>query len=94
MFNLQNVIGFYAGVVTLFFLWNFFRTQVSLRGKVQAIEDDMNRTFENVYRHIDDTVRAQQDRLKDTKSEISADIDSIYRTMGRIEEEMYSSSKK
>jgi hypothetical protein len=94
MFNLQNIIGFYAGVVTLFFLWNFFRTQVSLRGKVQGIEEDMHRSFENVYRHIEDTVREQQDKLKDARSEISADVDSIYRTIGRIEEEMYSSSKK
>ena len=94
MFNLQNVITFYAGVITLFFLWNFFRTQVSLRGKVQAIEEDMSRSFENVYRYFDDTVREQQDRLKDARSEISADIDSIYRTMSRIEEDMCTSSKK
>ena len=94
MFNLQNVITFYAGVITLFFLWNFFRTQVSLRGKVHEIEEDMHRSFENIYRHIDDTVREQQDRLKDAKSEISADIDSIYRTMSRIEEDMCTSSKK
>ena len=94
MFNLQNVITAYAALVTAFFLWSFFRTQVSLRGRVDALEQDMSRSFENIYRHIDDTVQQQQNDLKEAKAEIHADIDAVYRSLDRVENDKYIYSGK
>ena len=96
MFNLQNVITAYAALVTAFFLWSFFRTQVSLRGRVDALEQDMSRSFENIYRHIDDTVQQQQNDLKEARAEINADIDSVYRSLDRVENDkcVYSGKQK
>ena len=93
MFTMENIVTSYAIVVTSIILWNFFKTQSSVKSRLEALEQDFRMTADGVYRTIEDTKETLDDSIEQLKRDLDAEVATIYRSMERFEEDVYSSKK-
>lgn len=94
MITLETALIAYTVVVTSIILWNFFRTQAAMKNKLEGLYQDFYSTVDGIYRTIDDHKNTTVDDMAAMRREFDAEIASVYRTIERMEEDAYSSSKK
>lgn len=94
MITLETALIAYTVVVTGIILWNFFRTQAAMKNKLEGLYQDFYSTVDGIYRTIDDQKNTTVDDMAAMRREFDAEIASVYRTIERMEEDAYSSSKK
>ena len=93
MFTMENIVTAYAIVVTSIILWNFFKTQSSVKSRLEYLEQDFRMTTDGVYRTIEETKDGLEDNIAELKRDFDAEVNTLYRSMERFEEETYSSKK-
>jgi hypothetical protein len=93
MFTMENIVTAYAIVVTSIILWNFFKTQSSVKSRLEYLEQDFRMTTDGVYRTIEETKDGLEDSIAELKRDLDAEVNTLYRSMERFEEETYSSKK-
>ena len=93
MFTMENIVTAYAIVVTSIILWNFFKTQSSVKSRLDYLEQDFRMTTDGFYRTIEETKDNLEDNIAEIKRDFDSEIASMYRAIERFEEEVYSSKK-
>lgn len=93
MYTMENIVTTYAVIVTSIILWNFFKTQKNLKNRVEVLEQDFRMTTDGVYRTIEDTKDVLDDNIAELKRDMDAEVATLYRSMERFEEDIYSSKK-
>ena len=93
MFTMENIVTSYAIVVTSIILWNFFKTQSSVKSRLEYLEQDFRMTTDGFYRTIEETKDNLEDNIAEIKRDFDSEIASMYRAIERFEEEVYSSKK-
>ena len=93
MFTMENIVTTYAIVVTSIILWNFFKTQSSVKSRLEYLEQDFRMTTDGFYRTIEETKDNLEDNIAEIKRDFDAEVNTLYRSMERFEEETYSSKK-
>ena len=93
MFTMENIVTTYAIVVTSIILWNFFKTQSSVKSRLEYLEQDFRTTTDGLYRTIEETKDGLQDNIEQLKRDLDAEVATLYRSMERFEEDVYSSKK-
>ena len=90
---MENIVTAYAIVVTSIILWNFFKTQSSVKSRLDYLEQDFRMTTDGFYRTIEETKDNLEDNIAEIKRDFDSEIASMYRAIERFEEEVYSSKK-
>jgi len=90
---MENIVTTYAIVVTSIILWNFFKTQSSVKSRLEYLEQDFRMTTDGFYRTIEETKDGLEDNIAELKRDFDAEVNTLYRSMERFEEETCCSKK-